>query len=84
MYITLIVAEEPRSKIKQFLIAPRFSTIKSGDVVRANGMTFNVLFVDDYHEPDDEMWTALVSAIGIPERVTAVMEAVKWEDDDDV
>ena len=69
MYITLIVAEEPRSKIKTFLTAP---------------LEFNVLFAGEYHEEDDEEYTALVAALGVPERITAVIyaEAVEWEDEE--
>lgn len=84
MYITLIVAEEPRSKIKTFLTAPRFSRVKAGDTVKASKLEFNVLFADEYHEEDDEMYTALVAALGVPERITAVIyaEAVEWEEEE--
>ena len=82
MYITLIVAEEPRSKIKTFLTAPSISRIKAGDTVKASKLEFNVLFADEYHEEDDKMYTALVAALGVPERITAVMEAVRWEEEE--
>lgn len=84
MYITLIVAEEPRSKIKTFLTAPSISRIKAGDTVKASKLEFNVLFAGEYHEEDDEEYTALVAALGVPERITAVIyaEAVEWEEDE--
>lgn len=82
MYVTVVVAEELKSRIKAFLIAPKFSKIKSGDTVKASNMDFRVLFVDDFHQEDDVTYTALTVALGAPERITAVMEAVRWEEEE--
>ena len=83
MYMTLIVAEEPRSKIKTFLIAPNFSNIKVGDTVKSSNLDFKVLFAADFKKKDDVTYMALAAALGDPEKVTAVMEAVSWEEDEE-
>ena len=84
MYVTVVVAEEPRSKIKTFLIAPEGTFIRIGETVRADNMNFNVLFVSNYHKDDDEICTALASGFGAPDRITSIIreEEIEWEEDE--
>ena len=82
---SVIIGEEVGTKIKAFLIAPKYTSIRIGDLVVANGMKFRALYVDGYCSEDGTEMTILRVALGKPYRITMSIkeEPIKWEDSDD-
>ena len=85
MKYSVIIGEEVGTKIKAFLIAPKYTSIRIGDLVVANGMKFRALYVDGYCSEDGTEMTILRVALGKPYRITMSIkeEPIKWEDSDD-
>lgn len=83
MYVTIIVGEEARSKVKAFLTAPNNLIIDKGILVKAGSVCFKVKFVDFYHHGDDYLYKALTEALGDAIPITSVIreEAVTWEEE---
>lgn len=83
MYVTVVIAEETRSKLKAFLTAPEGAFIHIGDMVKASNVNFRVLFVETYHQDDDTLCTALAVALGMPEKIQSVIreEEVRWDEE---
>lgn len=81
-----IIGEEVGTKIKAYLIAPKHTSIRVGDLVVAKGMQFRALYVDGYCSEDGIEMTILRVALGKPYRITMVIkeEPIKWGDADDV
>ncbi len=68
------------------LIAPLFSSILVGDVVKTAQGIFTVVFQDYNHTADDALMTALFVMNGIkPQKIVAKIEQriMEWEDDND-
>ena len=86
MFLTIIIGEEEKSKVKAFLIAPTHITIQKGECVKARNVSFNVLFVERYHNSDDVICKALGEALGDPIQITSAIheEIVEWGDDDEL
>ncbi len=84
-YYSVIIGEEVGTKIKAFLIAPKHTSIKVGDLVVAKGLKFRALYVDGYCSEDGTEMTILRVALGEPYKATMAIyeELVKWEDDTD-
>lgn len=83
---SVIIGEEVGTKIKAYLIAPKYTSIHVGDLVVAKGMQFRVLYVDGYCSEDGIEMTILRVALGKPYHITMVIkeEPIKWGDADDV
>lgn len=83
---TVIIGEETGTKVKGFLIAPKFARISVGDLVVAHGLKFRALYVEGYCKEDDITMTLSRVALGKPYRVTMIIkeEPVEWEDSEDV
>lgn len=82
---SVIIGEEVGTKIKAFLIAPKYTSIRIGDLVVAKGMKFRVMYVDGYCSEDGTEMTILHVALGKPYKITMSIkeEPIKWEDSDD-
>lgn len=79
---SVIIGEEVGTKIKAFLIAPKHTSIRIGDLVVAKGMKFRAMYVDGYCSEDGTEMTILRVALGKPYRITMSIkeEPIKWED----
>lgn len=79
---SVIIGEEVGTKIKAFLIAPKYTSIRVGDLVVAKGMKFRAMYVDGYCSEDGTEMTILRVALGKPYRITMSIkeEPIKWED----
>lgn len=84
-YYSVIIGEEVGTNIKAFLIAPKHTSIKVGDLVVAEGLKFRALYVDGYCSEDGTEMTILRVALGEPYKAKMAIyeELVKWEDDTD-
>lgn len=82
---SVIIGEEVGTKIKAYLIAPKYTSIRVGDLVVAKGMKFRALYVDGYCSEDGTEMTILRVALGKPYKITMSIkeEPIKWEDSDD-
>lgn len=80
---TVIVGEEVGTKVRSFLIAPEFTSVRVGDLVVAKGLQFRTLYVDSYCSEDGTEMTVLRVALGHPYKVTSIIteEQIKWEED---
>lgn len=83
---TVIIGEEIGTKVKGFLLAPKFARISVGDLVVAHGLKFRALYVDGCCTEDDTTMTLLRVALGKPYRTTMIIkeEPIDWEDSKDV
>lgn len=79
---SVIIGEEVGTKIKAFLIAPKYTSIRVGDLVVAKGMKFRALYVDGYCSENGTEMTILRVALGKPYKITMAIkeEPIKWED----
>lgn len=79
---SVIIGEEVGTKIKAFLIAPKYTSIRVGDLVVAKGMKFRALYVDGYCSEDGTEMTILRVALGKPYKITMAIkeEPIKWEE----
>ena len=81
---SVIIGEEIGTKVKAFLIAPKYTSIRVGDLVVAKGLKFRAMYVDGYCSEDGIEMTILRVALGRPYRVTMAIkeEPVEWGDND--
>lgn len=84
MAYTVVIGEKVNTGGRSLLIAPEFERIIIGDTVSTGSKTYKVMYVNDYVREDQEILTALRSALGSPVKITSIIheDAVKWEEED--
>ena len=90
-YFDCVIGRNQESNATELLIAPLYSGLKVGDVVKArrkfekDEKTYKVIFIDSYHKVDDVLMTALFVVTGEhPVKISARVEErlMDWEDVD--
>ena len=89
-YFDCVIGRKEDSNATELLIAPLYSGLKIGDVVKArrkfekDEKTYKVIFIDSYHKVDDVLMTALFVVTGEhPVKISARVEErlMEWEDE---
>ena len=90
-YFDCVIGRNQDSNATELLIAPLYSGLKVGDVVKArrkfekDEKTYKIIFIDSYHKCDDVLMTALFVVTGEhPVKISARVEErmMEWEDVD--
>lgn len=90
-YFDCVIGRNQESNATELLIAPLYSGLKVGDVVKArrrfekDEKTYKIIFTDCYHKVDDVLMTALFVVTGEhPVKISARVEErlMEWEDVD--
>lgn len=85
-YFTVIIGAEINGDGKKFLISPAGQYIKVNDEVEAeDGIAYDVMFSKTYVRTDDNLFAALIHALGMPKRIRLhkTVQEVKWGDEDE-